>query len=197
MHWNIETEREDDGRWIAEIPAVPGVIVYGRPGRGQRKAYALALQVIADDVENSENVPCSITSTAFPLDSVAQREGEASLQSQELLQIGWIEVSQRGSHKKLRHTSGTYPMYVWSYGDSDELGSKIAVEDLKAHRPQTYGPLTTSKYKGTNSLDSETRRQTNFGIHGLSVLYRPATLIAKIIEIFPFPRESTIPFGQV
>jgi predicted RNA binding protein YcfA (HicA-like mRNA interferase family) len=42
-----------------------------------------------------------------------------------LLKIGWIEVSQRGSHKKLRHTSGTYPMYVWSYGDSDELGSKI------------------------------------------------------------------------
>ena len=29
ISWDIETEREDDGRWIAEIAAVPGVIVYG------------------------------------------------------------------------------------------------------------------------------------------------------------------------
>lgn len=62
VHWNIETELEDDGRWIAEIPAVPGVIVYGKTeDEAKRKAYALALRVIADDVENSENVPRSIT----------------------------------------------------------------------------------------------------------------------------------------
>ena len=61
MHWNIETEREDDGRWIAEIAAVPGVIVYGTTeDEAKRKAYALALRVIAD-VENSKNVPRSIT----------------------------------------------------------------------------------------------------------------------------------------
>jgi predicted RNase H-like HicB family nuclease len=62
VHWNIETEREDDGRWIAEIAAVPGVIVYGTTeDEAKRKAYALALRVIADDVENSKNVPRSIT----------------------------------------------------------------------------------------------------------------------------------------
>lgn len=61
VHWNIETELEDDGRWIAEIPEVPGVIVYGKTeDEAKRKAYALALRVIADDVENSENVPRSI-----------------------------------------------------------------------------------------------------------------------------------------
>ncbi len=61
VHWNIETEREDDGRWIAEIAAVPGVIVYGTTeDEAKRKAYALALRVIAD-VENSKNVPRSIT----------------------------------------------------------------------------------------------------------------------------------------
>jgi predicted RNase H-like HicB family nuclease len=61
VHWNIETEREDDGRWIAEIAAVPGVIVYGTTeDEAKRKAYALALRVIADGVENSENVPRSI-----------------------------------------------------------------------------------------------------------------------------------------
>jgi predicted RNase H-like HicB family nuclease len=62
VHWNIETELEDDGRWIAEIAAVPGAIVYGKTeDEAKRKAYALALRVIADDVENSENVPRSIT----------------------------------------------------------------------------------------------------------------------------------------
>ncbi len=46
VHWNIETEREDDGRWIAEIAAVPGVIVYGATeDEAKRKAYALALRI--------------------------------------------------------------------------------------------------------------------------------------------------------
>ena len=61
VNWSIETEREDDGRWIAEIAAVPGVIVYGATqDEARRRAYALALRVIADDVENSKNVPRSI-----------------------------------------------------------------------------------------------------------------------------------------
>ena len=42
-----------------------------------------------------------------------------------LLKIGWVVVSQSGSHKKLKHQTSTYTMYVWSYGDGDELGSKI------------------------------------------------------------------------
>jgi predicted RNA binding protein YcfA (HicA-like mRNA interferase family) len=41
-----------------------------------------------------------------------------------LLKIGWTVVSQSGSHKKLQHKASS-SMYVWSYGDSDELGSKI------------------------------------------------------------------------
>jgi hypothetical protein len=46
----IETEREDDGRWIAEVPALPGVMSYGA------KATALALRVIAVRVESGEAV---------------------------------------------------------------------------------------------------------------------------------------------
>ena len=41
MGWNTETERQDDGRWIAEIAAVPGVIVYGKTeDEARRKACA-------------------------------------------------------------------------------------------------------------------------------------------------------------
>lgn len=61
LQFNIETERETDGRWIAEIPEIPGAMAYGRTERhAKAKAYALALRAIADDVEKSKRVPQSI-----------------------------------------------------------------------------------------------------------------------------------------
>ncbi len=54
----IELEREDDGRWIAEIPVLPGVMVYGQT-REEALALveALALRVLADRLEHGEAVP--------------------------------------------------------------------------------------------------------------------------------------------
>ena len=55
---NIEIEREEDGRWIAEIPDLPGVMVYGRSRtEAISKVQALALRVLADQLEHGENVP--------------------------------------------------------------------------------------------------------------------------------------------
>jgi predicted RNase H-like HicB family nuclease len=60
----IETEREDDGRWIAEIAEVPGALAYGdTEERAKANVYALALRVIADQVEKSEEFPDSISVT--------------------------------------------------------------------------------------------------------------------------------------
>ena len=57
----IETEREDDGRWIAEVPALPGVLSYGKTETQARaKVKALALRVIADRLENGEALPHDI-----------------------------------------------------------------------------------------------------------------------------------------
>lgn len=54
----VELEREDDGRWIGEVPSLPGVLVYGATEEEARaKAEALALRVIADRLENGEPVP--------------------------------------------------------------------------------------------------------------------------------------------
>ena len=54
----IEIEREDDGRWLGEVPALPGVLAYGATAEEARaKAEALALRVIADRLENGEAVP--------------------------------------------------------------------------------------------------------------------------------------------
>ncbi len=49
MHLNIDTEREDDGRWIAEVPELPGVLAYGATrDEAMSRAEALALRVLAE-----------------------------------------------------------------------------------------------------------------------------------------------------
>ena len=49
LKFHIELEREDDGRWIAEIASLPGVMVYGRTKQeAVAKVKALALRVLAD-----------------------------------------------------------------------------------------------------------------------------------------------------
>ena len=54
----IEIEREKDGRWIAEIPDLPGVMVYGDSrNEAISKAEALALRVMADRLEHGEEIP--------------------------------------------------------------------------------------------------------------------------------------------
>ena len=54
----IEIEREDDGRWIAEIPTLPGVMVYGATrDEAISKAEALALRVLADRLDHGEEIP--------------------------------------------------------------------------------------------------------------------------------------------
>jgi predicted RNase H-like HicB family nuclease len=54
----IEVEREEDGRWIAEIPALPGVLAYGASREeAVLKVEALALRVLAERVENGEPMP--------------------------------------------------------------------------------------------------------------------------------------------
>jgi predicted RNase H-like HicB family nuclease len=54
----VETEREDDGRWIAEIPDLPGVMTYGKTREEAiSKAKALALRVMADRLEHGEEIP--------------------------------------------------------------------------------------------------------------------------------------------
>jgi predicted RNase H-like HicB family nuclease len=54
----IELEQEADGRWIAEVAALPGVLAYGEsPEEARDKAEALALRVLADRLEHGEAVP--------------------------------------------------------------------------------------------------------------------------------------------
>jgi predicted RNase H-like HicB family nuclease len=57
MQFYIELEREDDGRWMAEVPGLPGVMTYGRDrSDAVAKVQALALRVLADRLEHGEAV---------------------------------------------------------------------------------------------------------------------------------------------
>jgi predicted RNase H-like HicB family nuclease len=64
MHLKIELEQEDDGRWIAEIPQLPGVLAYGNsPDDAAAKAQILALRVVAERLEHGESKPVDISIT--------------------------------------------------------------------------------------------------------------------------------------
>lgn len=61
MEFEITFDREEDGRWIAEIEALPGVIVYGQSKQeAQSKVEALALRVIADRIESEQSTAGSV-----------------------------------------------------------------------------------------------------------------------------------------
>jgi predicted RNase H-like HicB family nuclease len=54
----VEVEQETDGRWIAEVPELPGVLTYGTSrDEAVRKAQALSLRVLAERLEHGESLP--------------------------------------------------------------------------------------------------------------------------------------------
>ena len=58
MNFDVDFEQEDDGRWIAEISEIPGVLTYGAtPLQAGARARALALRVLADRMENEMSIP--------------------------------------------------------------------------------------------------------------------------------------------
>ncbi len=58
MHSTIELEQEEDGRWLSEVPELPGVLAYGQTRDDAiARVQALALRVLADRLEHGEHVP--------------------------------------------------------------------------------------------------------------------------------------------
>jgi predicted RNase H-like HicB family nuclease len=58
MTFLVDIEQEEDGRWIAEVVDLPGVLAYGKtPEEAKAKVQALALRVVADRLEHGEAGP--------------------------------------------------------------------------------------------------------------------------------------------
>jgi predicted RNase H-like HicB family nuclease len=65
MKFTVEYEQEADGRWLAEVLELPGVLTYGKtPEEAVAHAQALALRVVADKLENGESAPALMFSFA-------------------------------------------------------------------------------------------------------------------------------------
>lgn len=61
MEFEIVFDREEDGRWIAEIESLPGVLVYGATRQeAQSKVEALALRVVADRIDKDQSTVGSV-----------------------------------------------------------------------------------------------------------------------------------------
>lgn len=61
MNFSIECEEETDGRWLAEVPQLPGVLCYGQTAdEAIAKAEVLALRTMAERLEQSESRPVEI-----------------------------------------------------------------------------------------------------------------------------------------
>ena len=64
--FHIDLEQEDDGRWIGEIAALPGVMAYGATRETALVAVqALALRVLADRLDHGEAVPGELMNVSF------------------------------------------------------------------------------------------------------------------------------------
>jgi predicted RNase H-like HicB family nuclease len=64
MKLTIETDQEDDGRWIAEVPELAGVLAYGATREAaMAKAEVLALRVLAEQLEHGEAAPVGLSIT--------------------------------------------------------------------------------------------------------------------------------------
>jgi predicted RNase H-like HicB family nuclease len=62
MNFSIECEQEEDGRWIAEVPQLPGTLAYGSTREeATMRVEILALRVIAERLEHGESRPHSIS----------------------------------------------------------------------------------------------------------------------------------------
>jgi predicted RNase H-like HicB family nuclease len=67
MNFSIECEEEVDGRWLAEVPQLPGVLCYGQSAEeATAKAEVLALRTMAERLEHGESRAVDI-SISIPL----------------------------------------------------------------------------------------------------------------------------------
>jgi predicted RNase H-like HicB family nuclease len=68
MKFTIETEQEDDGRWIAEVLEIPGTLAYGNTKQEAiSKVQALGLRVIADRLEHGEETSPQLVISFVPV----------------------------------------------------------------------------------------------------------------------------------
>jgi len=126
---NIETEKEEDGRRIAEIEAIPGVIAYGETReQAINRVEALALRVLADRLENGENIPDLNTLFAAWADGLAQKPNKFWPHYFEL--VGKLN----GNQDRISYLSwqvAGWTDFVFAFHHRDKIGPKMLARIAK------------------------------------------------------------------
>ncbi|MEP6704523.1 MAG: type II toxin-antitoxin system HicB family antitoxin [Acidobacteriota bacterium] len=102
MSLTIITQQEDDGRWIADVPSLKGVIVYGADrDEAITKVKQLALNVIEDRIEHGESLPAHTGKKAFRIYENKFYALEPGRLLQALLRSGWTIKREKAEFKIL------------------------------------------------------------------------------------------------
>jgi predicted RNA binding protein YcfA (HicA-like mRNA interferase family)/predicted RNase H-like HicB family nuclease len=126
--FRIELERETDGRWIAEVVELPGVLAYGASQDDAiARVQALALRVVADRLENEEagaRVPEHLLHRC--VSDWPSTRAKLVLAG---MRIGWAVGRQTGSHKVLSRPGR--PNLVFAFHDREEIGPRMLARIAK------------------------------------------------------------------
>jgi len=95
-----EIEREEDGRLLASVPDLPGVMAYGGAAdEAVRKVKAIALLVLADMIESGEDMPEPLR-LCLPRECLACNQGQAGVRR---VAVAWLDAKKQvGSHRILQ-----------------------------------------------------------------------------------------------
>jgi len=155
MNFTIVHEQEDDGRWLAEVPELPGVLAYGANAQeAMSKAEALALRVIAERLEHGESR--AIAYKYFhPCCCMSQGpSARAKRVLSALFRLGWEIKRQSGSHRTLSRPG--FPDYVFAFHDGEEIGprmlARIASQSIRGYLPATYSLSSVNLNNGTTEF---------------------------------------------
>lgn len=132
----IEVEREEDGRWIADVPALPGVLAYGTT---EAEARARTISLASDRGPNRQWRAASRRSEQSLRGVKSWQATETRRVSRALRRIGWTLKRQTGSHRIL--TREGWGDYVFGFHDSEKIGLRMLARISKhtgLSGPKTY-----------------------------------------------------------
>jgi predicted RNase H-like HicB family nuclease len=122
VNLTIDTEPEDDGRWIGAVAELPGVLGYGQT---REKAVAhvksLAFRVLADRVDPGENTPAVPAVTFVYLCRWPSSRSPQLLRA--LRRIGWSMKNETDSHEHLLKLG--WPDIFYVFDERAEIGPRM------------------------------------------------------------------------
>jgi predicted RNase H-like HicB family nuclease len=138
MSLRIITQLEDDGRWIAEVPSLKGVMVYGNTREeAVEKVKELALLVIKDRIEHGESLPAHSGNKSFAVWEDKFETASPERLFKGLLRAGWSIKREKPRFKVLSKEG--QPDFVFAFDENEKIRIRMLDWITKAGiRPKDF-----------------------------------------------------------